>query len=180
MTGLTFREYSPWLPAFSVSPRADGFRSRSGDRKRGITQSQLGKPGLGRFEMTPSDLRNSEEGQSAVFLGDVEFHQRLWRVHVVLVEELRFRRCPRRLCGGRLHRANFQRKVRGVTASGLQFDKRLGLCCGRCRRRVLPPAVRFFGRGSSAYIAVLVATVAALCCGGPSWMAPLGVLNRLW
>jgi hypothetical protein len=95
-------------------------------------------------------------------LGDVEFQERLWRVDVELAEQLRCRGCPRRHCDGRLHWANFPRKVRGVAVGGPRFDKRLGLCCGRCRRRVLPPTVRFFGRSSYASIAVLVATVTAL------------------
>ncbi|MGE5785126.1 MAG: hypothetical protein ACM3ZE_11070 [Myxococcales bacterium] len=95
-------------------------------------------------------------------LEDVEFQERLWRVDVELAEQLRVRGCPRRHCGGRLQGANFQRKVRGVSVDGSQFGKRLGLCCGRCRRRVLPPTVRFFGRSSYAFIAVLVATVTAL------------------
>jgi hypothetical protein len=97
-----------------------------------------------------------------VLLGDVEFHERLWRVDVELAEQLRCRGCPQHGCCGRLHCANFRRKVRGVTVSGPQFDKRLGLCCGRCRHRVLPPTVRFFGRSSYAFVAVLVATVTAL------------------
>jgi hypothetical protein len=95
-------------------------------------------------------------------LGNVEFQKRLWQVDVELAEQLRFRGCPWRHCGGRLHWANFRRKVRGVAVSGPHFDMRLGLCCGRCRRRVLPPTVRFFGRSSYAFIAVLVATVTAL------------------
>ena len=97
-----------------------------------------------------------------VLLGDVEFHESLWRIDVRLAEQSRGRGCQRRGCGGRLHQANFPRKVRGVSVGGGQFDKRLGLCCGRCRRRVLPPTVRFFGRSSYAFVAVLVATATAL------------------
>jgi len=97
-----------------------------------------------------------------VLLGDVEFHERLLGVDVELAEQLRGQGCPRPECGGRLHWANFRRKVRGLIGEGRQFDKRLGLCCGRCRRRVLPPTVRFFGRSSYAFVAVLVATATAL------------------
>jgi hypothetical protein len=97
-----------------------------------------------------------------VLLGEVEFQERLWQVDVELAEQVRSRGCPRLHCGGRLHRASFLRKVRGVVVRGPQFDRRLGLCCGRCRRRVLPPTVRFFGRSSYAFVAVLVATVTAL------------------
>ena len=55
--------------------------------------------------------------------------------------------CP--YCGGPLHQANYMRKPRGGP-DGIpeEFQLRLSLCCGRegCRRRSLPPSVRFMGR----------------------------------
>jgi hypothetical protein len=52
-------------------------------------------------------------------------------------------------CGGPLHQANYMRKPRGGP-DGIPEDclHRLSLCCGRegCRRRSLPPSVRFMGR----------------------------------
>lgn len=54
--------------------------------------------------------------------------------------------CPR--CGGRLHRADWPRKPRGlpegIAATG---SIRLGLCCAEegCRRRTTPPSLRFPG-----------------------------------
>ncbi len=96
-----------------------------------------------------------------VLLSDVEFHEQLWQIDVEMAERLRRRGCPRGDCRGRLHCANFPRKVRGLAGEGRWFEQRCGLCCGRCRRRVLPPTVRFFGRSSYAFVAVLVAAVTA-------------------
>lgn len=97
-----------------------------------------------------------------VLLGDVEFHEQLWRIDFEEAERVRARGCRRVGCGGRLNWANFPRKVRGLVEEGGWFEQRFGLCCGRCRRRVLPATVRFFGRSSYAFAAVLVATVAAV------------------
>jgi hypothetical protein len=94
-------------------------------------------------------------------LSDVEFCERLWRVDVERADRMRRGGCPRPDCTGRLHWANFPRKVRGLAVGGSWFERRLGLCCGRCRRRVLPPTVRFFGRSSYAFVAVLVAAATA-------------------
>jgi hypothetical protein len=56
---------------------------------------------------------------------------------------------PLPYCGGPLHYANYWRKPRGGPPD-LQkfFDLRYSLCCGKegCRRRVMPPSVRFWGR----------------------------------
>lgn len=52
-------------------------------------------------------------------------------------------------CGGPLHFANYLRKPRGGPVDlPEQFQIRYSLCCGceGCRRRVLPPSVRFCGR----------------------------------
>ena len=55
--------------------------------------------------------------------------------------------CP--YCGGPLHQANYMRKPRGGP-DGIpeECHLRLSLCCGRegCRRRSLPPSVRFMGQ----------------------------------
>lgn len=58
------------------------------------------------------------------------------------------------MCGGPLHRANYERKPRGVPPGAVEAaaaagevspDLRLSLCCGRegCRRRSTPPSLRF-------------------------------------
>lgn len=66
-------------------------------------------------------------------------------------------------CGGPLHSADYERKPRGGPADLAEaFEVRLSLCCGRagCRRRVLPPSVRFWGR--RVYWAPVVLLVTAL------------------
>jgi hypothetical protein len=71
-----------------------------------------------------------------------------------------------RFCGGRLHRGDYDRKPRGgaVAAAAEAFRRRFSLCCGRegCRRRSMPPSVRFLGRRVYVGAVVIVATVVAL------------------
>ena len=99
-------------------------------------------------------------------LGNVEFHECLLRTDVELAERVRRGGCQRGDCGGRLHRADFPRKVRGLAVGeSSSFATRFGLCCGWCRQRVLPPTVRFFGRSSYAFVATLVAVATALTSG---------------
>lgn len=68
--------------------------------------------------------------------------------------------CP--YCNGPLHVANYRRKPRGglFARAGEGFSLRHSLCCGRrgCRRRVLPPSLRFLGRRVYLELAVLVAS----------------------
>lgn len=118
-----------------------------------------------------------------VLLGDVEFHEQLWQFDFQEAERVRLRGCPRIGCSGRLNWANFPRKVRGLVGGGRWFEQRFGLCCGRCRRRVLPPTVRFFGRSSYALVAVLVATVAAVLetvAGGATWVGAVWRTVARW
>jgi hypothetical protein len=99
-------------------------------------------------------------------LENVEFQERLLRTDVDLAEQMRRRGCQRGGCGGRLHRADFPRKVRGLAVDDASSSgSRIGLCCGWCRRRVLPPTVRFFGRSSYAFVAALVAVATTLADG---------------
>lgn len=77
------------------------------------------------------------------------------------------RGCPR--CGGRLHRGDYLRKPRGglVALVAECVARRISLCCGRrgCRKRALPPSVRFLGRkvyvGAAIVIACVIARVSA-------------------
>ena len=75
----------------------------------------------------------------------------LHRIDEDLAETVRSKRCGQgegeKKCGGPLHLATFERKPRGGP-DGLpeSFSLRLGLCCGWCRRRTLPPSVLFWGR----------------------------------
>jgi hypothetical protein len=70
-------------------------------------------------------------------------------------------RCPH--CGGPLHQANYRRKPRGglVAQAGEAFRLRHSLCCGRegCRKRSLPPSLRFLGRRVYLEAVVLLATL---------------------
>ena len=94
-------------------------------------------------------------------LGEANFLKTLLAEDRKEAERVRLAGCPH--CGGALHQANYPRKVRGVgkEASGL-FERRLSLCCGRCRRRQTPASLRFLGRKVYAGAAVLVAGVQAL------------------
>lgn len=76
-----------------------------------------------------------------------------------LAAAVRNRGCP---CGGRLDRADYPRKPRGVPAAWDEaFSWRISFCCARegCRKRCTPPSVRFFGRR------VYVAAVIFVVCG---------------
>jgi hypothetical protein len=69
-------------------------------------------------------------------------------------------------CGGPLHRSDYQRKPRGglIATAGEAFTKRASLCCGRegCRKRSLPPSLRFLGGRVYLEMVVLIATVQAM------------------
>lgn len=73
-------------------------------------------------------------------------------------------RCP--YCGGPLHRANYRRKPRGglLACAGEASTLRHSLCCGRrgCRKRSLPPSLRFLGRRVYLEAAVILGSVLAL------------------
>jgi hypothetical protein len=92
-------------------------------------------------------------------LADQELFQLLEKVDADLTEEARSKGCV--LCGGKLHRGDYERKPRG----GPQWDARFSLCCARegCRRRHTPPSVRFMGR--RVYAGVVVVLVSAMSHG---------------
>lgn len=70
-----------------------------------------------------------------------------------------------RHCEGPLHRGDYRRKPRGalLAAAGEAFTRRHSLCCGRrgCRRRALPPSLRFLGRRVYLEVVVVVASMIA-------------------
>ena len=70
-----------------------------------------------------------------------------------------------RHCGGPLHQGNYERKPRGgrIAGAGEAFTLRHALCCGRegCRKRALPPSLRFLGRRVYLEVVVLLASAQA-------------------
>jgi hypothetical protein len=97
-------------------------------------------------------------------LRDSSFFGFLFRIDKDLAAKVRERRCL--LCGAALHSGRYPRKLRGAPAS-FPDDHRwqLSLCCSRdgCRKRHLPPSVRFLGR--RVYLGVVVVLVSAMIGG---------------
>ena len=94
-------------------------------------------------------------------LRDARFFELLLKIDKEYRERVRRGRCPH--CGGPLHAAHFCRKPRGLVLGPAQlpegYEVRFDLCCGWCRKRVLPRSVRFLGRKVFVGVAVAVATV---------------------
>ena len=86
----------------------------------------------------------------------------LLQIDVLIRDEVQARGCA--TCGGRLDRADYDRKPRGgpPRSDDPSFHRRLSLCCARegCRRRTQPPSARFLGR--RVYLRVIVTLVVAL------------------
>lgn len=99
------------------------------------------------------------------FVDKVTLYTLLHRIDQDLAEQVRARGCPH--CGGPLHRATWQRKPRGGPDAADKYATRLGLCCGDCRRRQLPPSTLFFGR--RVYWGVAVVVVMGLRQATPRW-----------
>jgi len=100
-----------------------------------------------------------EEKVCQSHLANEQLHQLLEQVDADLAEAAR--QGPCRYCGGKLHRADYDRKPRG----GPQWDQRSSFCCAQegCRRRLTPASVRFLGR--RVYAGVVVVLVSALSHG---------------
>lgn len=80
-------------------------------------------------------------------LGNVKFYQLLFFIDKDLAERIRQNACP--FCGASLHSSNYSRKPRGGPGNlPDELSIRHSLCCSaeKCRRRVLPPSVRFWDR----------------------------------
>jgi len=92
-------------------------------------------------------------------LADQKLFQLVEKIDIDLTEEARSGGCL--LCGGTLHRSDYERKPRG----GPQWDIRFSLCCAKegCRRRNTPPSVRFMGR--RVYAGLVVVLVSAMTHG---------------
>ena len=80
-------------------------------------------------------------------LGDTSFHRLLQRIDEDVAEGVRSKGC--RHCGAVLHSARYERKPRGVPSElPPKYERRASFCCAAagCRKRVTPPALRFWGR----------------------------------
>jgi hypothetical protein len=101
-------------------------------------------------------------------LGDTSFLELLLEIDREKAAEVRAGRCP--LCGGPLHVGHFCRKPRGFRGPLPDgFEVRFDYCCGRCRKRCMPPSIRFLGR--RIYLGVVVTLATALQHGVTSWRA---------
>jgi hypothetical protein len=74
---------------------------------------------------------------------DTAFFQSLYEFDFDLFRQEKAKGCSR--CQGPLDTSNYQRKPRGP---GEEHTLRFSLCCRRkgCRKRTMPPSIRFFGR----------------------------------
>jgi hypothetical protein len=97
-------------------------------------------------------------------LADAGLYEVLWRLDQDLARTAQEQRCG--WCGGRLDRADYARKPRGVPLElGPEHAVRLSFCCAAegCRRRTTPPSVRFLGR--RVYVGTAVLGITALGAG---------------
>jgi hypothetical protein len=92
-------------------------------------------------------------------LADQELFQLLEKVDADLAEAAHRQGCLS--CGGKLHRADYDRKPRG----GPHWDRRDSFCCAQdgCRRRRTPESVRFLGR--RVYAGLVVVLISAMIHG---------------
>lgn len=95
-------------------------------------------------------------------LSDARFWQTLISIDEELCDETRAAGCQR--CEGRLDRADYPRKPRGLPEGVDGFETRFSLCCDDCRTRVTPPSVRFLGR--RVYVGALVLLAALMRLAG--------------
>ena len=111
-------------------------------------------------------------------LSDSSLYHFLLQIDEDIAVEVKKGSCP---CGGRLHRANYPRKARGVPDEFNEaYGSRHSFCCDRegCRRRETPASVRFLGR--KVYVGAVVVLVSALQHGvTPMRMAKLKQLIKV-
>ena len=80
-------------------------------------------------------------------LGDTSFHRLLQGIDEDVAEGVRSKGCQH--CGAALHSARYERKPRGGPSElPAKYERRASFCCAAagCRKRVTPPALRFWGR----------------------------------
>jgi len=89
-------------------------------------------------------------------LKNESFFWDLYKIDLATAEEYKQKRCP--YCQGPLYYANYFRKPRGEP-DGVpeKYFLQFSLCCGKegCRRRLIPPSLRFMGRKVYWYAAIL-------------------------
>jgi hypothetical protein len=93
-------------------------------------------------------------------LTDSSLYALLPRLDEDLAAEAKERGCP---CGGRLHRARYPRKPRGIpTEVEDAYSHRSSFCCANdgCRRRTTPRSFRFLER--KVFVSAVVVLVSAL------------------
>jgi hypothetical protein len=93
-------------------------------------------------------------------LNDASFYRQLSRFDEELAEQAQRRGCR---CGGKLHRALYRRKPRGVAEEAEEeYSRRWSFCCAEegCRKRTTPGSLRFLSR--RVYAAAVVVLVSAL------------------
>ena len=89
------------------------------------------------------------------------FHDLLLACDRDLADQARRQRCL--VCGSALHSDNYPRKPRGrLRKLPPEHDLRLSLCCARhgCRKRKLPPSLRFLG--PKVYLAAAIILISIL------------------
>ena len=97
-------------------------------------------------------------------LADVRLFELLERIDQDLARVVQGKGCGR--CGGRLDRADYARKPRGMPAElGAEHAVRRSFCCAAegCRRRNTPPSARFLGR--RVYVGPAILGITALRAG---------------
>jgi hypothetical protein len=97
-------------------------------------------------------------------LADAGLYELLLRFDEDLARSTQAAGCGR--CGGRLDRADYPRKPRGIPQEFMvAHTQRLSLCCAveGCRRRATPPSVRFLGR--RVYFGAALVGITALDAG---------------
>jgi hypothetical protein len=104
-------------------------------------------------------MKNQAHTWRQSHLADQQLHQLLEKADADLAEEARAEGCC--YCGGKLHRADYERKARGVP----EWNKRYSFCCDEddCRRRRTPESLRFLGR--RVYAGLIVVLVSAMTHG---------------
>jgi hypothetical protein len=115
-------------------------------------------------------------------LADVRLFELLGRIDQDLARVVQGKGCGQ--CGGRLDRADYARKPRGMPAElGAEHAVRRSFCCAAegCRRRNTPPSVRFLGR--RVYVGAAIVGITALRAGARrdearALRAGLGVSRR--